>query len=288
MLPLGLWIADEPLDVSRHATADTICTAVLNHPHIRAQAAAACALSAPPAWPDLPVQYVCQRECHIAPNDANVLIGSDRATTCHIVLLRSALRVVCAHLDGTPGGVAQLIAEQVNPFSAEVEAFLIGGFADESGASLALTVELLHALHRATVPVHLELVALATLNSTTITRPWRRGTITTPAPILRGLAYLPATQQLWFNPPLPFTGQAWDVRTAYGLAGTSALYYTHEPALPAQLTRWPVELIDEYLALPDVDLLEQLSTSPYVEHASFASELRATLRYLRTLAEACP
>src|SRR5262245_61546696 len=103
----ALWIQNAPVVVRDPRE---LFAMVTDHPAI---IASACVLTGRAANDSsIPAgrnTYVFQREFAVVPRDGRI-IGSDRATTCHMLIATSQTRTFCAHLDGFPGQAAALLA----------------------------------------------------------------------------------------------------------------------------------------------------------------------------------
>ena len=90
--------------------------------------------------------YVGQREVAILnPNKLFGLkfIGSEDATTCHIIVMRNAQTGLCAlaHLDQVPIKGLDHIADRLE--AQEIEFHIFGGYQDEKDISEELSIELI-------------------------------------------------------------------------------------------------------------------------------------------------
>ncbi|CAF2122028.1 unnamed protein product [Rotaria magnacalcarata] len=118
--------------------------------------------------------YVYQREfAVIANNDPHGfhLVGSDNATTCHILVLDNHRAVALAHLDGaeTQQSIEEMIKELKNyaPHNTEYDVYLAGGFLDDSGKqhSRTLSNEILNLFSKIpNISFHLKLAAITMYN----------------------------------------------------------------------------------------------------------------------------
>jgi len=118
--------------------------------------------------------YVYQREFAVlANNDPNGfhLIGSDDATTCHILILDNQIAVALGHLDGgeTRESIEQMLKEleQYAPQNTNYDVYLVGGFLDQPHRqhSRPLSNEILDILSRiSNITFHLKLAAITPYN----------------------------------------------------------------------------------------------------------------------------
>ena len=265
-----LWIDGAP--VARRQPHD-LYAAVTNHPAIVASARALIDRGrVRTTVPHDPANvYVFQKEIAVVARPRNGIIGSDRATTCHILIVSSPRKVCCAHLDGSPGQIQDLGLTLSIAFEEESEfdVHVIGGFDDERGLSVALGRELLAELEGwPDERVNLKTACIGPLN-----------TASGPTPIIRALALDLRSNELlanaWFHDRGPYA----ELRAAGACFSYMPLRDAIEP--PGALTVPDRRYLEHLLAIKDDRMLLQLtSTSPDAEHTEYCDELRATIRYV--------
>jgi hypothetical protein len=281
-MPHALWIDDKPVTASNLAA---IFNYVVQHPTIveSARAIRTCAVPTQIA-PEQPAVYVFQKEFAVLPRSKSCLVGSDRATTCHILIALSRERVLCAHLDGSQGQISAMISALCDCFrdDAVLDLHLAGGFLDNGGLSIALGRDLLAALARglAGSRLNLKTAYIGPLNTSA------------RAPVVRALAINTRTGDVIPNSWFEDRGPHIEWRAARASYGASPLVRVTDPATgeywldPTDTISVPDRrYMEELLKLDDRTLLQMTSTSPEVEHDTFCDETRATLRYLLTLGE---
>jgi hypothetical protein len=229
--------------------------------------------------------YLFQKEFAVIGRDRPSVIGSDRATTCHILFVSSSSHVFCAHLDGSQGQTAALIAALRESYAGEeaLDVHLAGGFADERGLSVSLGAELLAALDRGWPGVRLNLKTACIGPLNTIRAP-------RPAPVIRALAFDDRTSDLIPNVSFSDCGPNVEWRAARAAFGNKALvratdrttgHYWLDPtdtiAIPHR------QYLLELLRCDDQTLLQLTSTSPDAEDADFCERMRETVRFLLSL-----
>ncbi|KAH8036844.1 hypothetical protein HPB51_006113 [Rhipicephalus microplus] len=134
------------------------------YPHFK-EIAAALISQVPKVIGPLGLLYVHQREFAVTvPQDKNVsVLGTDEATTCTMAIIRhtGSGAVSLAHFDGSglEQGVASMV-RRVQELSLPIpegrfEVYLVGGFLDRRGYSESLANQLLYALHKQPVNLHL-------------------------------------------------------------------------------------------------------------------------------------
>ncbi|KAG1672191.1 Protein N-terminal asparagine amidohydrolase [Nymphon striatum] len=145
------------------------------YPHFKEIAAA---LVAQPLKVIGPVSqlYVGQREYAIShPQDKHIsIIGSDDATTCHIAVIRhSGSGVVClGHFDGSEvdEGLTNILRriQELSPGVTEgrFEVQIVGGFLDTHLYSEQISMQLLRALHKQPLELHLITICTCENNNT--------------------------------------------------------------------------------------------------------------------------
>jgi hypothetical protein len=275
--PSSLWLNDRPAAAS---TSAELYQYVVDHVPV---------LTTSPRR-DLEVDaktvYVFQREFAVVDRWQSLTLGSDRATTCHLLAAHSPSTAFLAHLDGAAGQMPALLHALRDAFDDEhiLEVNLVGGFDDARGLSRQLGMELLWTLRNA-VPLwpaarfHLRTCTIGPHNTTS-----ENGE---PTPRIRGLAIRTGTIELipgaWFPDPQPHRL----ARAAMAFAGSPPLASvynrwraTYQVDL-GELTWQPVERLAALLAITDdEEFLQATSTSPRAEHAEYCDEMREMLRYL--------
>jgi hypothetical protein len=266
----ALWIDGAPLATRQP---HDLYAAVTNHPAIIASARALIDRgSVKTIVPRDPANvYVFQKEIAVVERPRNEIIGSDRATTCHILIVSSPRKVCCAHLDGSPGQMLDLMLSLSIAFEEESEfdVHLAGGFDDERGLSVALGRELLAELNGwSGARFDLKTACIGPLN-----------TASGPAPIVRALALDLRTGEVLANAWFHDRGPHAELRAATTCFSYVPLRDAAKP--PGALTVPDRRYLEHLLAIQDDRMLLQLtSTSPDVEHPEYCDELRATIRYV--------
>ncbi|XP_074775890.1 protein N-terminal asparagine amidohydrolase isoform X2 [Athene noctua] len=191
--------------------------------------------------------YVQQREFAVTtPKDGSVsILGSDDATTCHIVVLRhTGSGATClTHCDGSDTEAeVSLIMSSVKSLSdttgyGRLEVHLVGGFNDDRQLSQKLTNQLLRAFDLQPDDVHLVTFCVTELND--------REEKDIHFPIIYGIAVNVKTAEI-FPATFPEKGPDEDLRSARVLTGAT-----------------------------------NLSTSPLAEPPHFVSHIRSTLAFLK-------
>jgi hypothetical protein len=248
------------------------------------------------------VLNICQGEIgHVTARQVDVIV-SDRATTCHIVAVRSTSGddagsseplVSLCHIDKADyeGCVRNMVETHkvhhgglsLDPI--EMDIHLVGGYDDSEGASLAITEQLLHLFGQISteekddITMTLATCAVSRLNDTGF-----------GAPIGRGLAMDVATGTVYLaSVDDTVAGPAPTLRAArlYSNAARIKLSVVHTQfSREGTITVEPFEFsafksLDAILSLPDDIMLQYTSTSPDVEEADFCHRVRMTLRYIR-------
>nr|XP_033770206.1 protein N-terminal asparagine amidohydrolase isoform X2 [Geotrypetes seraphini] len=229
--------------------------------------------------------YVGQREFAVTtPNDSSVyILGSDDATTCHLVVLRDAgSGATClAHCDGSDTNAeVSMIISSVKLFSSNTEGgrlelHLIGGFSDEKGLSQDLTSHLLRAFDKQQDEVHLVTFCVTELNDVV-----KNGI---HVPIIYGIAVNVKTAEI-FSATFQDHGPDEDIRSARTLTGGAMLsiYDTKTERLCIGPYYWmPFPFLDYWLEQDDEQILKKLSTSPLAEPPHFVKHIRSTLLFLK-------
>jgi Protein N-terminal asparagine amidohydrolase len=243
--------------------------------------------------------YVHQGEvAHALASQCDILV-SDRATTCHILALRSTCASASkeaitslTHIDSDQyeTSVRAMIQEHKLHHSGsnatiEVEVSILGGYVDEEGHSRQISNWLLHLLadiaqEETCLQMRLKTCAISAMNDNGFS-----------GPMGRGLAVHLATGQVLLAKASPcVVGPDMILR--------NARLWSAEDGVPASVeltvihTTTSNELViqpfcfaaapgmDQLMALPDNILLEYTSTSPCAEEEDFCPTVRSTLRFL--------
>uniref|UniRef100_UPI00358FFF64 uncharacterized protein isoform X2 n=1 Tax=Myxine glutinosa TaxID=7769 RepID=UPI00358FFF64 len=226
--------------------------------------------------------YVHQREIAACPpGDAAVtLLGSDDATTCHLLVLkdRGSGALCLAHCDGSDvtWGVRHMV-EAVRSLAGtaceRLELHIIGGFADRAGVSDRLTHDIIGEFVQQKEDVHLLTFCASELNTIL------RSGVQHPA--IYGIAVDVRTGNL-FPARFPDRGPDSVLRSAriFSCNTMEDVYSAEHGELHVGPYHWePWNDAIFWLSQPDYVLLKHLSTSPAVEPPDFVSRLRDQLRF---------
>ncbi|XP_066496845.1 protein N-terminal asparagine amidohydrolase isoform X2 [Tiliqua scincoides] len=211
--------------------------------------------------------YVRQREfAATTPKDGSVsILGSDDATTCHLVVLRhTGSGAIClTHCDGSDTETEVLLIMNAvkvlspNMECGRLEVHLVGGFNDDRHLSQRLTKQLLKLNDRQEKAHHF--------------------------PLIYGIAVNVKTGEI-FPATFPDKGPDEDLRSASGLTGTKMvnIYDSKKEQLCIGPYYWmPFPHVEFWLEKDDQTILQNLSTSPAAEPPHFVSHIRAALTYLK-------
>ncbi|XP_033822260.1 protein N-terminal asparagine amidohydrolase isoform X1 [Periophthalmus magnuspinnatus] len=228
--------------------------------------------------------YVQQREyAATTPADQYVsVIGSDDATTCHLVALRhTGSGAACvAHLDGSnTWAEVQLIIKAVMSLShhckdGRLELHLVGGFNDDSKTSDNLSLNILAAFHKQKENVHLETCCITEMNDTVVNGTHR--------PAVYGIGMNVKTGDVF---PSLFTckGPAEELRSARTFTGgqMAEVYDSSRGLVKIGPCEWSPNLeIGFWLAQNDATILKYLSTSPKAEPPHFVQHIKSTIQFI--------
>uniref|UniRef100_F6R4T8 N-terminal asparagine amidase n=1 Tax=Monodelphis domestica TaxID=13616 RepID=F6R4T8_MONDO len=211
--------------------------------------------------------YVQQRELAVtSPQDGSIsVLGSEDATTCHIVVLRhTGTGATClTHCDGSDTQAeVPLILKSLKSLSGcgqdgRLEVHLVGGFNDDRQLSQKLTSQLLSEFDRQEDDIHLVTFCVTAVNIKT-------------AEIFRA--------------SFPERGPEEELRSARSLTGGPMIniYDAKTEQLHIGPYFWmPFPHVDFWLQQDDKQLLENLSTSPLAEPPHFVPNIRSTLMFLK-------
>ena len=232
--------------------------------------------------------YVMQREyATVSRDDKNVIvIGSEDATTCHIVVLRNTATGLTSlgHFDGqdTSNGIKNMI-EAVTSGSAEgsgkIELGLFGGFLDNRGISEKLAISILEIIQNHRESIHLTSACMVGFNDT-IEKGLHK-------PIVFGVGVAIQDGEIF---PATFQDKGPDecirhARNSAGIEEMTEIYNSRYQELripPYEYKEDITWIIPFFLSASDDEILEDLSTSPHCEPSDFVENTKATLRHILT------
>jgi len=289
-------IHNEPLDIPVEATADDLLKVLRADLRLLADAdARASDLERASISGSEPGLYVSQREYAVVPLSCGRIVGSDAATTCHILIAVGMGKVLCTHLDGVAGQEAELQSVLLREFAgaSEIDVHMVGGFHDDESTSWRLALHLLGvwlAFSKASpeTAIHLKTVQILDRNSRVETVRWRGRDQQTQGPIVRAMAYDTRDGRILLQRWFADHGPDEMMRAIFCSFGRGSLRQAVDPATLAPLPidpqkeiRWPKpSILNRLLGLTaDEDFLEQTSTSPLVEHAEYATQVREKFRW---------
>ncbi|XP_056662165.1 protein N-terminal asparagine amidohydrolase isoform X2 [Monodelphis domestica] len=229
--------------------------------------------------------YVQQRELAVtSPQDGSIsVLGSEDATTCHIVVLRhTGTGATClTHCDGSDTQAeVPLILKSLKSLSGcgqdgRLEVHLVGGFNDDRQLSQKLTSQLLSEFDRQEDDIHLVTFCVTELND--------REENENHFPVICGIAVNIKTAEI-FRASFPERGPEEELRSARSLTGGPMIniYDAKTEQLHIGPYFWmPFPHVDFWLQQDDKQLLENLSTSPLAEPPHFVPNIRSTLMFLK-------
>ncbi|KAM6972293.1 protein N-terminal asparagine amidohydrolase [Aplochiton taeniatus] len=228
--------------------------------------------------------YVQQREFAATnPADNSVaVLGSDDATTCHLVLVRhTGSGAVClAHCDGSSTwSEVPLIVKAVTSLSnptkeGRLELHLFGGFDDESKTSHKLSLSLLAAFHKQKEDIHLETCCITEMNDILVDGTHR--------PVVYGIGVNVKTGEV-FPSTFHHKGPAEELRSARTFTGgqMADIYDSSKGLVKIGPCKWSPNLdIAFWLSQNDDTILKYLSTSPLAEPPHFVQHIKSTIQFL--------
>lgn len=264
--------------------------------------------------------YVAQGElAHCTPTQTDVLV-SDRATTCHILVLRStadgvstSTEPLCtmAHIDGTDytSCIRQALREQYNHHQqnkdcsssssnvvVNMDIHIVGGYDDDS--SRDLSTWLLHTLSDCAEEYTLRNIMHCTVRTVCVSA--MNADSVAGSPILRGLALHCATGRV-FLPSVSTTGNVLGPAPALRSARLWSPPQQQQQERPCRPSLYIIHTAhsDDIVLAPflyhfsqthhrplltwsDECLLQTCSTSPQCESDDFCDGLRSTLSFMRS------
>lgn len=227
--------------------------------------------------------YVQQREfAATTPTDDNVsILGSDDATTCHLVVLRhTGSGAVClAHCDGSnTWSEVPLIVKAVTSLSndkdSKLELHLVGGFNDELKTSHKLSLNILAAFHEQKEDIHLITCCITEMNDTAVNGNHR--------PVVYGIGVNVKTGEV-FPSSFSHKGPAEELRSARTFTGGQMvdIYDSSQGLVKIGPCNWSPNMeIAFWLSQSDDIILKYLSTSPMAEPPHFVQHIKSTVQFL--------
>ena len=232
--------------------------------------------------------YVTQGEyATVAKDDENVTVmGTEDATTCHIVVLRHTGSGVTSlgHFDGhdTASGIKNMIASVTSsskPNSGEIVLHLFGGFLDDKGTSSRLTTSIIQVVQDQNEPIHLRTAGVTGFNDI-IEKGLHKPRIYGVGIIVQDGDIFPAT--FLDKGPDEYTRHA---RTFTGVGKIVEIYnstYKELRIMPYEYKQDILPHIPFFLDASDEDILQNLSTSPHCEPPDFVANTKGTLNHILT------
>ncbi|KAJ8246032.1 hypothetical protein GJAV_G00262920 [Gymnothorax javanicus] len=228
--------------------------------------------------------YVQQREfaATSSDDDSVTVIGSDDATTCHLVLLRhTGSGVAClAHCDGSSTwNEVPLIVKTVTSMSKQaeegrLELHLVGGFDDDAKTSHSLSLSLLTAFQKQKEDIHLVTCCITEMNDC-VTDGIHR-------PVVYGIGVNVKTGEV-FPASFPCRGPAEELRSARTFTGgqMANIYDSGKRQIKIGPCQWSPNMdIGFWLTQDDRTILKYLSTSPLAEPPHFVQHIKTTIKFL--------
>jgi len=233
--------------------------------------------------------YVLQREfAVISPADDKIdFLGSEDATTCHLLILRHTGSGVTAlaHFDGCgmDEGLESMISKMCRvsrgaPEGGRIEAHAVGGFMDERDESVRLFQNLFAIFQRTQHDIHL--ITACVCDSNDVIKP--NGV---HYPALYGVGVNCKTGVV-FPATFPDKGPDVALRSARHFTGKTRrqvtdIYDAGQQKLVIEAFEFdPWDEAELWLQQPDDFMLNYLSTSPKQEPESFIPSLRDTLKFI--------
>ncbi|OQR79134.1 protein N-terminal asparagine amidohydrolase-like [Tropilaelaps mercedesae] len=242
--------------------------------------------------------YVHQRELAVtAASDKHIsIIGTDNMTTCQCVIIRHTGNgaVGMGHFEGNgcEDGINKII-HKLHDLSHEqyqygqpeskqnrFEVTIVGGFLDQRQLSEQISMQLLYALHKQTIRLHLVQMCIGELNTV------HRSALNWP--LVTGVGVLIKTGEI-FPAGFPDKGPELALRSAVFFTGSRDMKHVMFDVYDCSLglmkvgpfSYEPMRGVDLWLQQSDDFILQNLSTSPEVEPPHFVMNVRATFKYIQ-------
>lgn len=232
--------------------------------------------------------YVTQGEfATVARDDENVtVIGSEDATTCHIIVLQNTSSGVTSlgHFDGhdTCNGIKNMISSVKSSCpdhkSGQILLHLFGGFLDDRGTSNNLTTSILEIIQSQGEPIHLSSACVTEFND--------RVEVGLHKPRIYGVGVTVQDGHIF---PATFLDKGPDEFIRHARTFTAAenmveIYNSSYKELRITPYEYKNDVIIPYipffLKASDEFILENLSTSPHCEPPDFVATIKGTLKHI--------
>ncbi|XP_056606152.1 protein N-terminal asparagine amidohydrolase [Triplophysa dalaica] len=253
------------------------------YPHLMEHAKQFASKSPEPVDPK-ELLYIQQREfAATTPADNSVsILGSDDATTCHLVVLRhTGSGATClAHCDGSstrteiPLIVNAVTSRSYPAKDGRLELHLVGGFLDDGKISHSLSLSILTAFQKQKEDIHLETCCITDVNDAVKDGIHR--------PLVYGIGVNVKSAQV-FPATLACRGPGEELRSARTFTGGQMVeaYDSSRELVKIGPCRWtPNNDMSFWLSQDDETILEYLSTSPNAEPPHFIQHIKSTIRFL--------
>jgi len=222
--------------------------------------------------------YVGQREMAVCSSDDNIdILGSEDATTCHIVIFRDMSK------ESSVTGIAHIDSEDPSQFLAlenallaksgsgrKFEVSLMGGYNDEKESSILISEFLLDSMINSQVVYQLKIACIGKIN--TMVRDGVHWPLTYGAAVDISTGHVTCAT-FEYHGPDP------DIRSLWCEEGLHNIYDSASGQIvifPFQYSTWRYP--DRWLEQPDEIILKYCSTSPLVEPPTFCDSMRAMFR----------
>ncbi|XP_077380376.1 protein N-terminal asparagine amidohydrolase isoform X1 [Festucalex cinctus] len=229
--------------------------------------------------------YVQQREfAATTPADNNVsVIGSEDATTCHLVVLRhTGSGATClAHCDGSNTyAEVPLLLKSVTSLNtccnegSRLDLHLVGGFKDDAMTSHELSLNILEAFQQLKDDIHLQTCCVTEMNDVVVNAVHK--------PAVYGVGVNVKTGKV-FPATFPCKGPAEDLRSARTFTGGQMvdIYDSSRGLVKVGPCNWSPNMeIGFWLSQEDAIILKYLSTSPKAEPPHFVHHIKSTIQFL--------
>jgi len=248
---------------------------------------------------DLKVLNIRQGEIgHVTAKQADIIV-SDKATTCHIIAVRSTSTddagseplVSLCHVDKAQyeGCLRDMIDAhkehhgELSLDAIDMDLHLVGGYSDPDGSSLAITEHLIQLFGQISVEekddvnMSLKTCAVSCLNDNGFGAPIGRGLA---VDIASGNVFLAAVDESLAGPaPNLRAARLWSAAHRTKLAVAHNQFCDKIIVTPFEFSTF--KTLKTLLCLPDDVMLQYTSTSPDVEDDEFCNRVRSTLRFIR-------
>ena len=202
------------------------------------------------------------------------LVGTEGATTCHIIVLYDDLSVGFSHIDST-SSLEYTIDSIANELGDEISLCVIGGFLDHDNISLPISEGLLDYFCNSPKTFNVKYWSTMQLNT-------KHDNNGIPSPIITNASF-DLENKSFCKATFTYRGPELELRKLWRHKSKEPVNIFNQTLNCIEIPYFVFDPIPEYLNFsmaPDRLLLEHCSTSPHCEPEYFCQDLRNSFHYM--------